>query len=115
MHETYEHNAFDWRKGTPLMSYPVESWFIKTTAVKDRMVELNKTINWKPSRNRKVWYLVREYRGLGHNKTTVLGYTSTYLAKDKNPDVFECIGSVSELKMKAGIHRYRNRPTSPSH
>ena len=60
-HETYEHNyPFDWRKGTPLMSYPVESWFIKTTAVKDRMVELNKTINWKPSRNRKVWYLVRE-------------------------------------------------------
>ena len=49
-HETFEHNyPFDWRKGTPLMSYPVESWFIKTTAVKDRMVDLNKTINWKPS------------------------------------------------------------------
>ncbi|TVQ68192.1 MAG: isoleucine--tRNA ligase, partial [Balneolaceae bacterium] len=48
-HETYLHNyPFDWRKGTPLMSYPVESWFIRTTAVKERMVELNKTINWKP-------------------------------------------------------------------
>ena len=30
------------------MYYPLESWFIKTTAVKDRLVELNKTINWKP-------------------------------------------------------------------
>ena len=48
-HETYLHNyPFDWRKGTPLMSYPVESWFIKTTALKDRMVELNGTINWQP-------------------------------------------------------------------
>src|SRR5699024_3364139 len=48
-HETYLHNyPFDWRKGTPLMSYPVESWFIKTTDVKDKMVSFNKDINWKP-------------------------------------------------------------------
>jgi len=48
-HETIMHNyPHDWRKGTPLMSYPVESWFIRTTAVKDRMVALNATINWQP-------------------------------------------------------------------
>src|SRR5690625_1641133 len=48
-HETYVHNyPFDWSKGTPLMSYPVESWFIKTTDVKDKMVRSNKQINWKP-------------------------------------------------------------------
>jgi isoleucyl-tRNA synthetase len=48
-HETYLHNyPHDWRRGTPLMSYPVESWFIRTTAVKDRMIELNRTINWQP-------------------------------------------------------------------
>ncbi|HKK46656.1 MAG TPA: class I tRNA ligase family protein, partial [Balneolaceae bacterium] len=42
-HETYVHNyPFDWRKGTPLMSYPVESWFIRTTDVKDKMVSFNK-------------------------------------------------------------------------
>ncbi len=47
--ESYLHNyPHDWRKGTPLISYPVESWFIRTTAIKDRMVELNNTINWQP-------------------------------------------------------------------
>ncbi len=37
-----------WRTDTPIFYYPLDSWFIKTTAAKDRMVELNKTINWKP-------------------------------------------------------------------
>ncbi|NOR87411.1 MAG: isoleucine--tRNA ligase [Bacteroidales bacterium] len=37
-----------WRTDKPIIYYPLDSWFIKTTAVKDRMIELNKTINWKP-------------------------------------------------------------------
>jgi isoleucyl-tRNA synthetase len=37
-----------WRTDKPVLYYPLDSWFIKTTAVKDRMIELNKTINWKP-------------------------------------------------------------------
>ena len=37
-----------WRTDKPVLYYPLDSWFIKTTAVKDKMVELNKTINWKP-------------------------------------------------------------------
>ena len=36
------------RTDKPILYYPLDAWFIKTTAVKDRMVELNKTINWKP-------------------------------------------------------------------
>ncbi len=49
-HETYLHNyPHDWRKGTPLMSYPVDSWFVRTTAIKDRLMELNDTINWQPA------------------------------------------------------------------
>lgn len=37
-----------WRTDKPVLYYPLDSWFIRTTAFKDRMIELNKTINWKP-------------------------------------------------------------------
>jgi isoleucyl-tRNA synthetase len=47
--EKYDHTyPHCWRTDKPILYYPLESWFIKTTAVKDRLVELNKTINWKP-------------------------------------------------------------------
>ena len=47
--ETYEHSyPHCWRTDKPVLYYPLDSWFIKTTALKDRMIELNKTINWKP-------------------------------------------------------------------
>lgn len=37
-----------WRTDKPILYYPLDSWFIRTTSVKERMIELNKTINWKP-------------------------------------------------------------------
>ncbi len=47
--EKYEHSyPHCWRTDKPIIYYPLDAWFIKTTALKDRMVELNKTINWKP-------------------------------------------------------------------
>lgn len=47
--EKYEHNyPHCWRTDKPVLYYPLEAWFIKTTALRDKMVELNKTINWKP-------------------------------------------------------------------
>jgi len=47
--EKYEHNyPHCWRTDKPILYYPLDAWFIKTTALKDKMVELNKTINWKP-------------------------------------------------------------------
>jgi isoleucyl-tRNA synthetase len=47
--EKYEHNyPHCWRTDKPILYYPLDAWFIKTTAIKDRMVELNKTVNWKP-------------------------------------------------------------------
>ncbi len=48
--EKYEHSyPHCWRTDKPILYYPLDAWFIKTTALKDRMVELNKTIQWKPA------------------------------------------------------------------
>ena len=48
--EKYEHSyPHCWRTDKPVLYYPLDSWFIKTTAYKDQLVNLNKTINWKPA------------------------------------------------------------------
>ncbi len=48
--EKYEHSyPHCWRTDKPILYYPLESWFVKTTAVKDRLIALNKEINWKPA------------------------------------------------------------------
>ncbi len=47
--EKYEHSyPHCWRTDKPILYYPLDSWFIRTTAFKERMIELNRTINWKP-------------------------------------------------------------------
>src|SRR6186713_2217446 len=97
--EKYEHsNPHCWRTDKPVLYYPLDAWFIKTTAIKDRMVELNKTINWKPRstgegrfgnwlENMVDWNLSRS-RFWG----TPLPVWKT---EDGNEEV--CIGSIDEL------------------
>ena len=98
--EKYEHSyPHCWRTDKPILYYPLDAWFIKTTAMKDRMVELNKTINWKPKstgegrfgnwlENMVDWNLSRSrYWG------TPLPIWKT---EDENEEI--CIGSVEELK-----------------
>lgn len=87
-----------WRTDKPVLYYPLDSWFIKTTAVQERLISLNKTITWKPEstgsgrfgkwlENLQDWNLSRSrYWG------TPLPIWRT---EDKNEEI--CIGSLSEL------------------
>jgi len=98
--EKYVHNyPHCWRTDKPILYYPLDSWFIKTTAFKDRMIELNKTINWKPPstgsgrfgnwlENLVDWNLSRSrFWGVG---------LPIWTTEDKKEQI--CIGSAAQLK-----------------
>jgi isoleucyl-tRNA synthetase len=101
--ERYEHTyPHCWRTDKPVLYYPLDSWFIRTTAAKERMVELNKTINWKP-----------ESTGTGRFGNWLENLVDWNLSRSRfwgiplpmwaNEDYSEqiCIGSVSQLGIRS--------------
>ncbi|MCD4789533.1 MAG: isoleucine--tRNA ligase [Bacteroidales bacterium] len=92
-----------WRTDKPILYYPLDSWFIKTTAFKERLIELNNTINWKPKatgigrfgnwlENLVDWNLSRSrYWGVP---------LPVWTTEDREEQI--CIGSAEELKKEIG-------------
>ncbi|NOU46424.1 MAG: isoleucine--tRNA ligase [Bacteroidales bacterium] len=98
--EKFVHNyPHCWRTDKPVLYYPMDSWFIRTTAYKERMLELNKTINWKPKSTGEGRFgnWLENLVDWNLSRTRFWGVPlPIWITEDKSEQ--RCFGSVAELK-----------------
>ncbi|MBU6205536.1 MAG: isoleucine--tRNA ligase, partial [Bacteroidetes bacterium] len=112
--EKYEHNyPHCWRTDKPILYYPLDSWFIKTTAAKDRMVELNKTINWKPESTGtgRFGNWLENLQDWNLSRSRFWGIPLPIWRTDDGTEE-KCIGSLDELKLEIDRAKKAGIPTS---
>lgn len=98
--QKYEHNyPHCWRTDMPILYYPMDSWFIRSTAAKDRMIELNKTINWTPAHTgeKRFGHWLENLQDWNLSRSRFWGIPlPIWRSKDGDEEI--CIGSIEELK-----------------
>lgn len=98
--EKYEHSyPHCWRTDKPILYYPLDSWFVRTTAFKDRMIELNRTIRWKPESTGtgRFGHWLENLVDWNLSRSRFWG-TPLPLWRTEDGQETRCIGSMAELK-----------------
>ncbi|MCS7084812.1 MAG: isoleucine--tRNA ligase, partial [Bacteroidia bacterium] len=97
--EKYEHNyPHCWRTDKPILYYPLESWFVRTSAFRERMAEINRTINWKPESvgAGRFGHWLENVNDWNLSRSRFWGIPLPMWADEKGTK-FKCIGSFEEL------------------
>lgn len=100
--QRYQHNyPHCWRTDKPILYYPLDSWFIRASSYREKMVELNKTINWKPSHTgeKRFGNWLENLQDWNLSRSRFWGIPLPIWRTESNDEEI-CIGSINELEVE---------------